>query len=95
MPLQAFHLELRGLPQSKQAHTIKPLTCAFAPPAGLEPATYGLVLQPHLAWIHRGLGAARHGSSEDHESAWAEGRPAPVEPVMTRARSVTNARLSW
>ena len=32
----------RGLPQSKQGQMLKALTCGFAPPAGLEPATYGL-----------------------------------------------------
>jgi hypothetical protein len=31
-----------GLPQSKQGQRLKALTCAFAPLAGLEPATYGL-----------------------------------------------------
>jgi hypothetical protein len=31
-----------GLPQSKHVRALKALTCAFAPLAGLEPATYGL-----------------------------------------------------
>jgi hypothetical protein len=32
----------KGLPQSKQSQKLKPLTCAFAPLTGLEPAPYGL-----------------------------------------------------
>lgn len=31
-----------GLPQSKQGQRLNALTCTFAPPAGFEPATYGL-----------------------------------------------------
>jgi hypothetical protein len=36
----------KGLPRSKHVHPIKPLTCGFAPLAGLEPATYGLEVDP-------------------------------------------------
>ena len=35
-----------GLPQGKQGQIHKALACAFAPPAGLEPATYGLEVDP-------------------------------------------------
>jgi hypothetical protein len=35
-----------GLPQSKHLARLKPLTCAFTPPAGLEPAPYGLEVNP-------------------------------------------------
>jgi hypothetical protein len=31
---------------SKQAVALKPITCTFAPLAGLEPATYGLEVDP-------------------------------------------------
>lgn len=34
-----------GLPPEQAPKTLKALTCAFAPLAGLEPATYGLVEQ--------------------------------------------------
>jgi hypothetical protein len=34
------------LPQSKHGHVLNALTCRFAPLAGLEPATYGLEVNP-------------------------------------------------
>jgi hypothetical protein len=40
-----------GLPQSKHDQKRKALTCTFAPPAGLEPAPYGLeVMQSLSGW---------------------------------------------
>jgi len=40
-----------GLPQSKHSQERKPLTCMFAPLAGLEPTTYGLEVRQHpSAW---------------------------------------------
>jgi len=36
----------KGLAQSKHGHTLTALTCGFVPPAGLEPATYGLEVDP-------------------------------------------------
>src|SRR5919112_1171382 len=38
-----------GLPQSKHSLSCKPLTCRFAPLAGLEPAPYGLEVDPRLS----------------------------------------------
>ena len=35
-----------GLPQSKHGHELNALPYTFAPPAGLEPATYGLEVDP-------------------------------------------------
>jgi hypothetical protein len=35
-----------GIATEQACHTLKPLTCTFAPPAGLEPATYGLEVDP-------------------------------------------------
>jgi hypothetical protein len=39
----------QGLPQSKQGQWLKPLTCTFAPLAGLEPAPYGLEIRRRLS----------------------------------------------
>jgi hypothetical protein len=39
----------QGLPQSKHGHVLNALTCAFAPLAGLEPATYGLEVGPRMS----------------------------------------------
>ena len=36
----------KGLPQSKRVHAPNALTCTFAPLAGLEPAAYGLEVDP-------------------------------------------------
>ena len=44
-----------GLPPEQAALALKPLTCALAPLAGLEPATYGLeVRHDPSAWYHPG-----------------------------------------
>jgi hypothetical protein len=36
----------QGIATEQARQSLKPLTCAFAPPAGFEPATYGLEVDP-------------------------------------------------
>ena len=65
----------------------KPLTCTFAPLAGLEPATYGLEVRHDPSdWCHRGASAlVGSGSSSDQ---WHRGRFRDNDRIATWIASV-------
>jgi hypothetical protein len=60
-PTEGFQAsgEAEGLPQSKHLARLKPLTWAFAPLAGLEPATYGLEVDPQVSTPCCGVPSSR------------------------------------
>jgi hypothetical protein len=78
----------KGLPQSKHGHVLNALTCTFVPPAGLEPATYGLeVRHEPSAWCRRG---ASSQVASDLPSAWSHpGRHRDNDRIATGIASLT------
>jgi hypothetical protein len=80
-----------GLPQSKHGQLLKALTCGFAPPAGLEPATYGLEVRHNpSAWCHAD---ASPQVASDPPSAWSHpGRHRDNDRIANGIASRTLAR---
>jgi hypothetical protein len=85
------------LPQSKHGHELNALTCAFAPPAGLEPATYGLGVRQRLS------ASCRPGASPQVESGLPSGQSHPgrrcdddrIAKGIARSSVKQRARRAW
>ena len=78
----------QGLPQSKHGQRLKPLTCAFAPPAGLEPAPYGLEVKLALSsWCRPG--ASPQVESGPSSSRFDPGRGCYNDRIARRIASMT------